>query len=321
MTNYKEFFKRNYGIFSEEEQEKIKNLRILIIGCGGIGATVAIMLARSGVNHFTLVEFDVYSPSNMNRQIGCFVNTLSRNKADVIQEDILRINPDAKVTIYAKRLSHRKIAELITDVDMVFPAADDFAFSLFAFRDAKKLRKTALMVVPSGTWAHVSIIKPDSPSPEDIEGVPKLSTYEELRDTLAIRKYKFGTYFYVPIGDWRIDYYRAFIEEDLPPAQICPTVWLSSALGAFEVLKCATDKWEPVASPRYWNITRRSIRINRINGLSLHTILILQRKFMWKVFQTPLGIYQEKLQALWWNLYYSWMKRREHRRQSSQDSS
>jgi molybdopterin/thiamine biosynthesis adenylyltransferase len=321
MTNYKEFFKRNYGIFSEEEQEKIKNLRILIIGCGGIGATVAIMLARSGVSHFTLVEFDVYSPSNMNRQIGCFINTLGRNKADVIKEDILLINPDATVTIYEKRLSHREIADLITDVDMVFPAADDFAFSLFVFRDAKKLRKPALMVVPSGTWAHVSIIKPDSPSPEDIEGVPKLSTYKELRDTLAIRKYKFGTYFYVPIGDWRIDYYRAFIEEDLPPAQICPTVWFSSALGAFEVLKWATHKWKPVASPRYWNITKSRIRINRINGLSLHTLLVWQRKLMWQVFQTPLGSYQEKLQALWWNLYYSWIKRREHRRQSSQDSS
>lgn len=320
MTNYKELFQRNYGIFSEREQEKIKNLRILIIGCGGIGATVAIMLARSGVSYFTLVEFDAYSPSNMNRQIGCFVNTLGRNKADVIKEDILRINPDATVTIYEKRLSHREIADLIIDVDMVFPAADDFAFSLFVFRDAKKLRKPALMVVPSGTWAHVSIIKPDRPSPEDIEGVPKLSTYEELRDTLAIRKYKFGTYFYVPIGDWRIDYYRAFIEEDVPPAQICPTVWLSSALGAFEVLKCATEKWEPVASPRYWNITRRSIRINRINGLSLHTLLVWQRKLMWQVFQTPLGRYQEKLQALWWNLYYSWMKRRERRRQSTQDS-
>jgi molybdopterin/thiamine biosynthesis adenylyltransferase len=321
MTNYREFFQRNYGIFSEEEQEKIKNLRIIIIGCGGIGATVAIMLARSGVSYFTLVEFDVYSPSNINRQIACFVNTLGRNKADVIKEDILRINPDATVTIYEKRLSHREIADLITDVDIVFPAADDFAFSLFVFRDAKKLRKPALMVVPSGTWAHISIIKPDRPSPEDIEGVPNLSTYEELRDTLAIRKYKFGTYFYVPIADWRIDYYRAFIEQDLPPTQICPTVWLSSALGAFEVLKWATRKWEPVASPRYWNITKSRIRINRINGLSLHTLLVWQRKVMWQVFQTPLGSYQEKLQALWWNLYYSLMKRRERHRQSSKDVS
>ncbi len=50
------------------------------------------------------------------------------------------------------------------------------------------------MVVPSGTRANVSIIPPDKPSPEDIEGVPKLSTYEELRNTLEIRKYEFWTY-------------------------------------------------------------------------------------------------------------------------------
>jgi len=311
MTTYKDLFQRNYGIFSDEEQEKIRKAKILIIGCGGIGATVAIMLARSGVNHFMLIDCDVYHPSNMNRQIGCFTDTIGANKTQVIKKDIQRINPEATVTVYEELLTHEEIARLIPDVDMVFPAADDFAFSLFVFRDAKKSGKPSLLVVPSGTWANVSIINPDSPLPEDIEGVPKLSTYEELRDILEMRKYKFGTYFYVPLADWRIDYYRAFIEENLPPTQICPTVWLSSALGSFEILKRLSGKWEPVASPRYWSITRNRIRINRINGFCLQTLLVWQRRLMWKVFQTRFGPFQEKLQSIWWNLYYTWMKNRE----------
>lgn len=311
MINYSELFQRNYGIFSKEEQEKIKNSRVLIIGCGGIGATVAIMLARSGVSHFILVEFDVYNPSNMNRQIGCFVSTIGRNKAEVIRDSIRRINPDATVAIHTKPLSHREISKLIPEVDIVFPAADDFAFSIFIFRDAKRLGKPSLLVVPSGTWGNVSIIKPDSPLPEDIEGVPKLSTYEDLRDTLEIKKYKFGTYFYVPLADWRIDYYRAFVEEGIPPTQICPTVWLCSALGAFEILKYLSEKWKPVASPYYWNIRRNKIRINRINGFCLQTLLVWQRRFMWKTFQSRLAPIQEKLQILWWTLYYAWMKHRE----------
>ncbi len=311
---YEDLFQRNYGIFTEKEQDAIRQSRVLIIGCGGIGATVAIMLARSGISHFVLVDFDVYSPSNMNRQICCFTETLGRKKAQVLKDDIQRINPEATVTAYDTLLNHTEIAELMEDCDVVFPAADDLAFSLFVFRDARKLGKPALLVVPSGTWANVSIIGPDSPPPEDIEGVPKLSTYEELWDTLEIRKYKFGTYFYVPLGDWRIDYYRDFIEKGIPPTQICPTVWLSSALGAFEIVKYITRKWEPVVSPRYWSVTRKRIGINRINGCSLQTLLVWQRKIMWKLFHTPAAPYLEKLQIIWWNLYYPFKKMVEKRR-------
>lgn len=317
--DYKEIFKRNYGIFTNEEQERIRDARVLIIGCGGIGGTVAVLLARSGVGRFVLIDFDVYDQTNMNRQIACFVDTIGRKKAHVIQEHILRINPEAEVTAYEDFLNHSQIAALIPDVDLVFPAADDFAFSLFVFRDAKRLGKTALMAVPSGTWSHVSIILPDRPSPEQIEGVPRLSTYEELRDTLEIRKYKFGTYFYVPLADWRIEYYRGFIEKGLRPAQICPTVWLCSSLSAFEVIKALSGKWKPVCSPRYWLITKNRIRIHRINGFSLHTLLVLQRRFMWSVFHSRFGSYQERLQCLWWNLYYPWMKKRQSRGLSSGD--
>ena len=312
--DYEELFQRNYGIFSREEQQKIREASILIVGCGGIGGSIAIILARSGVSRFVLVEFDAYDPTNMNRQIACFVDTIGRNKAQVIKENILRINPEAEVEVHEKLLSHPEIAELIPRVDLVFPAADDFPFSIFVFRDARKLGKTALMVVPSGTWANVSLIPPDRPSPEDIGGIPKLATYEKLRETLEIRKYKFWTYFYVPFADWRIDYYRRYIEEGLPPTQICPLVWLSSSLGALEALKFFSGKWLPVASPRYWNITREKIRINRINRPSLQTFLVWQRRFMWWVFHTPFGPFQERLQAAWWRLYYPWMKRREEQR-------
>ena len=85
---YNQLFYRNRGIFTEDEQERIRGGSILIVGCGGVGGMVAIMLARSGVGRFILVEFDTYEPTNMNRQVACFGNTIGRNKAQVIREDI-----------------------------------------------------------------------------------------------------------------------------------------------------------------------------------------------------------------------------------------
>jgi molybdopterin/thiamine biosynthesis adenylyltransferase len=317
--DYRELFERNYGIFTPEEQERLRQARVLIVGCGGIGATVAVILARSGVERFVLCDFDVYSPTNMNRQIACFTDTLGRKKSEVVRETILRINPAAEVTAYKELLPHARVAELMGDADFVFPAADDLAFSLIMFRDAQRLGKPALMVYPAGTWAHVTIVLPGAPSLEEIEGVPRLAKYEDLREMLTIRKYKFGTYFYVPFADWRIDYYGRFIEDGAPPAQICPTVWTASALGAMETLKVLSGKWQPVISPRYWHITAGTIRIQRVNGPCLHTLLVWQRKLMWRIFQTSFGPALEWMQGLWWKLFQRWMKFREARKERASE--
>lgn len=311
--NYEDLFYRNFSIFTREEQEKIRCGRVLIVGCGGVGGTVAVILARSGVEHFTLVEFDQYDMSNMNRQIGCFFETIGRNKAKVIRELILRINPQADVKVYSEMLTHSQIASLMPDVDLVFPAADDLAFSVFLFRDARRLGKPALLVLPSGTWANVSLIPPSGPFLEDLQGIPKLNTYEELRQMLEVRRYKLGTYFYIPLANWRPDYYRRFLQEGLRPTQICPIVWVSSSLGALEILKWLSGKWPPVAAPRYWHITASQIQVNRMNWPSLQTLLVWQRLLMWKLFQTWFGPALEWMQGIWWELYDRWITIRQKR--------
>ncbi|MGD0626875.1 MAG: ThiF family adenylyltransferase [Thermodesulfobacteriota bacterium] len=311
--NYEELFFRNFSIFTREEQEKIRRGRVLIVGCGGIGGTVAVILARSGVEHFTLLEFDRYDLSNMNRQIGCFAETIGRNKAEVIRDLILRINPQADVKAHSEMLTHSQIASLMPDVDLVFPAADDLAFSVFIFRDARRLGKPALLVLPSGTWANVSLIPPSGPTVEDVQGVPQLDTYEELREVLEVRRYKLGTYFYIPLASWRPDYYRRFLEEGARPTQICPIVWIASSLGALEILKWLSGKWPPVAAPRYWYITSGKIKINRLNWPSLGTLLVWQRLVMWKLFQTWFAPALGGMQKVWWKFFDRWVTAKQER--------
>jgi molybdopterin/thiamine biosynthesis adenylyltransferase len=308
---YEELFTRNYGVFSEAEQERLRNSRILIVGCGGIGGTVAIMLARSGIEKFVLVEFDDYDTTNINRQISCFADTLGRNKAEVIGEDIRRINPNAEVEIHPRLLTHAQIAQLIPRADVVFPAADDYAFSILVFREAQRQGKPSLFVVPSGTWANVSILLPEGPSIEKIQGIPVLETYEQLHEMFRTRKYKLGTYYYTFLAGWRIDYYQRFLDDDLPPTQLCPVVWICSSLGAFEVVKLVSRKWKPVAAPRFWYITQNKIKVLNINGISMHTFLLWQRRLHWMLFQTPLKGLLEKFQNFCWKHYYRLMKKKE----------
>ncbi len=310
-SSYEEMFERNYGILSATQQERLRKTRILIVGCGGIGGTVAIILARTGIERFILVEFDIYDTTNLNRQISCFAGTLGRNKAQVIGEDILRINPNAEVEIYPRLLNHAEIAQLIPKVDVVFPAADDFAFSILVFREARRQGKPALFVVPSGTWANVSILMPDGPTIERVEGIPALKTYEELNQMFQTRKYKSGTYYYTFLAGWRTEYFRRFLDDDIPPTQLCPLVWICSSIGAFEVIKLVSGRWKPVCAPRFWYINQGKIKVLSINGISIHTLLLWQRRLHWLLFQTPLKGLLERIQNFCLEVLLKGMKKRE----------
>ncbi|MFP4475941.1 MAG: ThiF family adenylyltransferase [Desulfatibacillaceae bacterium] len=313
MPAYEELFSRNLGVLGRKEQERLRHSHVLIVGCGGIGGTVASVLARAGVGRFTLVDHDAYDASNTNRQIACFSHTLGEMKAEAVAEHVRSINPEAEVSARPELLPLERVEPLVAGADLVFPAADDFAYSIMVFRQARRLGKPALFVVPAGTWANVSMIMPDGPSVEGLHGVPRLDTYEKMRELFERRRYKLGTFYYVPVADWRPDYYRRFIERDAPPTQLCPTVWICSSMGAFEAIKVLSGKWKPVAAPRYWDITANRIRIRRAGGLSMDTFMAVQRRIFYALFQTPLAPAIEFGQNVLWKPF-GWLADRVERK-------
>ncbi len=92
-----ERFMRTGMLFKEEGMEKLKNSKVLIFGLGGVGGYVVEALARSSVGHFTIVDNDTVSITNINRQIIAVSDTVGRYKTDVMEERILSINPKAEV--------------------------------------------------------------------------------------------------------------------------------------------------------------------------------------------------------------------------------
>ncbi len=298
--NYAELFARNYGIFTGEEQERIKAAHVLIVGCGGIGGTVAAELARSGVERFTLVEFDDYSASNMNRQVACFEHTLGRNKAEVLGEWINGINPQASVTVFNRKLTHDELEPHVRGADIIFPAADDFAFSIMLFRLAQRCGRPSLMIIPAGVWAVITMVMPRGPRAERIGGCPYVKTYEELKGLMATRAYRLGLSYYRARGEFRREYFRDFVGGEVLPSQICPAVWLASSLGAFEVLKTLTGRWKPVCLPRYWEIRPGRISKDRLWGLNGMAWRRLRNLVCGRLLKTRLRFIVEFVVEIWW---------------------
>ena len=93
-------FERTELLLGAEAMERLRNSRVVIFGVGGIGGYVTEALARSGVGAFELVDRDVVSVTNLNRQIIATWKTIGRDKTEVMAERIADINPQAQVTLH-----------------------------------------------------------------------------------------------------------------------------------------------------------------------------------------------------------------------------
>ncbi|MBR4178387.1 MAG: tRNA threonylcarbamoyladenosine dehydratase [Bacilli bacterium] len=87
------------SLVGEENIQKIKNLKVLILGLGGVGGYTVESLVRCGINNITLVDGDTIKPSNINRQIIATSKNNNKYKTKEWKKRIKKINPDAIVNI------------------------------------------------------------------------------------------------------------------------------------------------------------------------------------------------------------------------------
>ncbi len=92
-----EIFSRTERLIGAEGIEKLKKARVAVFGVGGVGGYVVEALARSGVGTLDLIDNDVVSESNINRQIIALHSTLGKLKTEVAAARVKDINPEIKV--------------------------------------------------------------------------------------------------------------------------------------------------------------------------------------------------------------------------------
>ena len=93
-----EAFVRTEMLLGAAGMERLARARVAVFGVGGVGGHVVEALARSGVGALDLVDADVVSPSNLNRQIVALLSTVGQYKVDVAAARVRDINPDCRVT-------------------------------------------------------------------------------------------------------------------------------------------------------------------------------------------------------------------------------
>jgi len=97
MEDFDNYFKRQIQLWGKDKQNILKDKKVAIIGCGGLGCSVAIALGSSGIGSIDLVDFDIVAIHNIHRQIGFKLSDEGKPKCEILKKLLLERSPYVKV--------------------------------------------------------------------------------------------------------------------------------------------------------------------------------------------------------------------------------
>jgi adenylyltransferase/sulfurtransferase len=119
------YFKRQIELWGEAKQEQLQDKRIAIIGCGGLGSSLAFALGSSGIGTIDVVDFDTVAAHNIHRQIAFGLDDVGKPKAEVVADTLRARNPFATVTPYT--MDFETFVAQTQAYDLILDATDNLS--------------------------------------------------------------------------------------------------------------------------------------------------------------------------------------------------
>ena len=227
---YWEIASRQMSIVTRSEQERFKDAKITVIGCGGIGGETIEMLARMGIGELILVDKDAYDLSNLNRQTLATIKDLGLVKSEVAAEKVRLINPYVKTTTFNEHIDQTNIDKVISDSDIVIDALDNVLTRVIVSRKAKEKGIPYIHGAIHGTMGQITVFLPNSDK-----------TYEEMFNLPSVGK---------ELDDETIEALKnKNVTSGVPPV-IGPTPNIIGCLEAFEAYKIITGVGKVTVAPK-----------------------------------------------------------------------
>lgn len=153
---------RNLGPLTEEECLLLRQRRVFLAGCGGLGGYLLEHLLRAGVGAITVCDGDTIVPSNLNRQLLADMESLGRSKTEAACARAALVNPEAAVEARPVFLTADNALGLIAGHDLALDALDSPAARRIL---ASACRQAGIPLVHGairGWYAQAAVILPDS---------------------------------------------------------------------------------------------------------------------------------------------------------------
>lgn len=126
-----EYFSRTRMLLHQDGMTRLKEATVVVLGLGGVGGTCSETLVRSGVGSIIVVDNDVVTPSNINRQIFATVQTIGMRKTEAAFRRLKEINPNCNIKALDRFILMNTLGEIIPEnADYVIDCIDTMTAKL-----------------------------------------------------------------------------------------------------------------------------------------------------------------------------------------------
>jgi molybdopterin/thiamine biosynthesis adenylyltransferase len=250
--DYSRLVDRNIGILDERRQATLRDSPMAVFGLGGLGGVIAQVLVRAGVTSLALVDNDRFEPTDLNRQVYAYDDTLGELKTEATGRQLKKINPELSVRKFVS-VSEANVGEILEGAKVALLAIDKIEPCLVVSRAARE-RGVPLVEGWAIPFANARVFDRHTPTLEETYGLPTagrpLSDFSAedfgrlgLAMLETLLKIEGVAGYYPPAAVERIR------RGETP--SFAPFVWLTATLMALEAIKVALG-WGNVASaPAY----------------------------------------------------------------------
>ncbi len=191
MGIYPYRYVRNREIISDQEQLKLAQSRVAVVGAGGLGGQVILLLARIGIGYLVVIDHDTFDETNLNRQALCSQEALGKSKSEEAVTVVDAINPGVETISCRLRIDSSNAQKILVGSDVVVDALDNIPDRLTLEEEVKKLDIPLVHGAVAGFEGQIMTIFPQDhglgnlygrggpvketkQSPESVFGVPAL---------------------------------------------------------------------------------------------------------------------------------------------------
>ena len=147
-------------LMGDENINKLSKANVLVAGLGGVGAYAAEQLVRAGIGSLTIVDGDSVHLTNRNRQLLALVSTIGRPKTEVMQERLLDINPDLKLTLVQEYIKDQRMIDILeTGFDYVVDAIDTLSPKVYLIYHTMRLGMPLISSMGAGGKFDPNLVK------------------------------------------------------------------------------------------------------------------------------------------------------------------
>lgn len=147
-------------LIGQEQIDLLKEKHVLICGLGGVGAMVAEQLCRAGIGKLTIVDGDVVTKTNLNRQLPALNSTIGKPKIDVVKNRLFDINPELELIAINEYIKDERMIEILEKgYDYVVDAIDTLSPKVYLLYHSHRLGLPTVSSMGAGGKHHPEQIK------------------------------------------------------------------------------------------------------------------------------------------------------------------